>query len=48
MRPEGGWDSPRPAGGHEGVGSDKIKGRIGMGGPRGTGEDGLEGPAVQG
>lgn len=32
--------------GHEGVGSDKIKGGVGMGSSRGTGEDRVEGPAV--
>lgn len=48
VRPEGGQDLPRPAAGHEGVGSDKIKGRIRMGAPEELGRMGLEGPAAQG
>lgn len=48
VRPEGCWELLRLAEGHAGMGSDKIKGRIGMGSPRGAGEDGLEGPVVQG
>lgn len=47
VRPQGGWDLPRPAEGHQGWGVTRSKVVVEMGGPRGAEEDGRTGAACR-